>query len=114
MLLVIGVNIAKFQIRHALFADSKLLKKAEKIVVVFQKSKKLGRDTQPLGGLSHARAGSLHQHQRVRLVSLKAPRHQHGFLLKLRYRHSLWHEFVLKFRVKFADLSGVGKDIKFV
>ena len=114
MFLVIGVNIAKFQIRHALFTDSKLLKKAEKIVVVFQKSKKLGLDTQPLGGLSHARAGSLHQHQRVRLVRLKALRHQHGLLLKLRYRHGFWHEFVLKLRVKFANFSRVGKDIKFV
>ena len=83
MLLKISINIVKFNISNALFADGKLFKKRKKIVVIFQKLKKFSWNFKHRVCLFDAGTGSVHKHQSVGAIALKAAIYKNGFFIKL-------------------------------
>ena len=83
MLLKISVNVVKFDLFNALFTNSKLFKKRKKIVVVFQKLKKLSWDFKHRVCLFDAGTGSVHKHQSVGAINLKAAIYKNGLFIKL-------------------------------
>ena len=83
MLLKISVNVVKFYLSNALFADGKLFKKRKKIVVVFQKLKKLSWDFKHRVCLFDAGTGSVHKHQSIGAIALKAAIYKNSLFIKL-------------------------------